>query len=128
MKPEEISKQLGELASAVGQKEVLLRCECENLETVYILADPSGSILVTDNHASFAYLSKGTDNSYAPLEGINLDSIRRICDKYSVVLSPAPEDGFPAIECIPKQGETVKLAVERVADAIDEVFNFVRKP
>jgi hypothetical protein len=66
MSAEEVRDLLRRLADGVGQRGVGLRYDCENLETVYVAVDESGTVRVTDDHRTFQYLECGTDPTYVP--------------------------------------------------------------
>jgi hypothetical protein len=82
-----------QLAGAVGQPKVALRCDCENLETVYVAVREGGTVRVTDDHRTFKYLDKGTGSTYVPLESLDLAAAARVCRDLRVELRSAPPDG-----------------------------------
>jgi hypothetical protein len=90
MDAEEVRDLMRQLAGGVGQPRVALRCDCENLETVYVAADEGGTVRVTDDHRTFQYLDKGTDSTYVPLESLDL---AQVCRELRVELRSAPPDG-----------------------------------
>ena len=124
----DIKLLLERLRAGIGQKSVALRCDCDNLETVYITINESHDVCVTDDHKTFQYLDRGDDSTYIPLESFDLSKVQSICDSLSVDFKPAPADGFPSIEYLPDSGESIAEAVERVAEAVDQVFNLAMSP
>lgn len=125
---EEIRDLMQRLAGGIGQRGVALRCDCENLETVYVGVDEGGTVRVTDDHRTFQYLGRGTDSAYVPMECIDLAAAARVCQELGVDLRPAPPDGYPSIECVPNPGEPVSDTVDRVAEAIDRIFALSMRP
>jgi len=111
-----------------GQHKLALQCDCENLETVYLVLDQDGSVLVTDDHRTFQYLDGGTDSTYVAVESLDLEAARQVCEERGVELKPATPDGYPSIECVLKSGEPLSVAIARVAEAIDCVFSLARRP
>ncbi len=128
MDAKEIKLLLDRLRDGIGQKAVALRCDCENLETVYITINDANDVCVTDDHRTFQYLDRGSDSTYIPLESLNLSSVQSICDSLSIEFKPAPEDGFPSLECCPDPNESIAGTVERVAEAVDQVFGLAMRP
>jgi hypothetical protein len=127
MDAKEIKLLLDRLRDGIGQKAVALRCDCENLETVYITINDADDVCVTDDHRTFQYLDRGSDSTYIPLESLDLSSVQSICDSLSIVFKPAPEDGFPSLECCPDPNDSIAGAVERVAEAVDQVFSLAMR-
>ena len=128
MDAKEIKLLLDRLHDGIGQKAVALRCDCENLETVYITINETDDVCVTDYHRTFQYLDRGSDSTYIPLESLNLPSVQSICHSLSIDFKPAPEDGFPSLEYCPDSNESIAGAVERVAEAVDQVFKLAMRP
>jgi hypothetical protein len=128
MDAKEIKLLLDRLREGIGQKAVALRCDCENLETVYIRIKDTDDVCVTDDHRTFQYLDRGSDSTYIPLESLDLSSVQSICDSLSIDFKPAPEDGFPSLECCPDPDESIAGVVERVAEAVDQVFKLAMRP
>lgn len=126
MDAERVRGLMQQLATGVGQRGVSLRCDCENLETVYLVVEQDGSIRVTDDHRTFQYLERGVDSTYVPIERLSVEAARQVCHELGVELKPASSEGYPSIECVPKPGEPVSAAVQRVAEAIDRVFNLAQ--
>jgi hypothetical protein len=128
MDAEEIKLLLARLQDGVGQKSVALRCDCENLETVYITINDADHVCVTDDHKTFQYLDRGSDSTYIALESLDLSSVQSTCDSLSIEFKPAPEDGFPSLECCPDPDDSIAKAVVRVAEAVDQVFQLAMRP
>ena len=122
MLAQDVGELLLRLHEAVGQREVFLRCECENLETVYVHAGENGVVRVTDDHRTFQYLSVGRDSTYVQLENLDFTVARRLCEELHVELRDAPPNGYASIESLVQPTEPIADAVERVAQAVDRVF------
>ncbi len=118
---------MSRLAAGVGQQGIALRCECENLETAYVIVDEGGHVLVTDDHRTFQYLDRGTNSTYVPVQSLDMDAVRQICDDLCVQLKPAPPDGYPSIECVVGLGQPIAEAIERIAEAVDRVFDLAMR-
>ncbi len=128
MDAERVRDLMRQLALGVGQGEIALRCDCENLETVYVIVEEGGSVRVTDAHATFQYLDRGTDSTYVPVERLDLEAVRHACQELRVELKPAPPDGYPSIECALNPKEPLSETVERVAAAVDRIFSLAMRP
>jgi len=128
MDAKEIRDLMQQLAEGVGQRGIALRCDCENLETVYVLVDENGDVRVTDDHRTFQYLDRGTDATYVPLQSLDMATARQACAEFRVELKPAPPEGYPSIECAPEPGEPISDVIERVAAAVDRIFNLASRP
>ena len=122
MDAQEVKELMSRLAAGVGQRAIALRCECENLETAYVIVDEGGDVLVTDDHRTFQYLDGGTDSTYVPVQSLDMVAARHICDDLRVELKSAPPDGYPSIECAVDLGQPIAEVIERVAGAVDRVF------
>jgi hypothetical protein len=127
MEAQEVKEMMTRLAAGVGQRAIALRCECENLETAYVIVDEGGGVLVTDDHRTFQYLDCGTDSTYVPARSLDMVAVRQICDDLRVELKPAPPDGYPSIECVVELGQAIREAIERVAAAVDRVFKLAMR-
>jgi len=120
----EFEELLRRLGTGVRQPKVSLRCTCDNLETVYVHADESGVVHVSDDHDTFQYLDREPDSTYDAIDELDMTAVRRLCEELGVELKDAPEDGYPSIECLVRADQPISEAVERVGDAIDRVFRF----
>lgn len=123
----EVQQLLSRLSDGVEQR-VSLRCDCENLETVYIHLDDHGGVRVDDDHRTFQYLTEENDSTYVPVETLDMASIRKQLAKLQVELVDAPPDGYPSIECRILPEQPIADAVDRVAQAIDRVFYRALRP
>jgi hypothetical protein len=119
---EEVRTALRRLLKGTGQKSVSIKCDCKNLETVYVQVDTFGRVLVTDDYRTFKYLSESGNSTYVAVESIDMARVRRLCDQLRVELRSAPPDGYPSLVCVLPPSEPLADAVERVADAIEGVF------
>lgn len=126
MLPNEVHDLLSRLRDGVGQ-DVSLKCEHENLETVYVHLD-DGGIRVDDDHKTFYYLATQDDSTYVPYESIDLAAIRREVAAFGVELIDAPPDGVPSLEYRVRPDQPIAEAVDRVAEAVDRVFNIATRP
>ncbi len=127
MNAQEVKELINRLAAGVGQRAIALQCDCENLETAYVIVDKGGDVLVTDAHKTFQYLHDRPSSTYVPFESLDMDAARQICDDLRVELKPAPPEGYPSIECVVGLGQPIAEAVERVAEAIDRVFELAMR-
>jgi hypothetical protein len=127
MEAQEVKELMSRLGAGVGQRAIALRCECENLETAYVIVDEGGDVLVTDDHRTFQYLDRGTDSTYVPVQSLDMVAARQICDDLRVELKPAPPHGYPSIECVVDLGQPIAEALERVAEAVDRVFELAMR-
>lgn len=127
MDAQEVKELMSRLAAGVGRQAIALRCECKNLETAYVIVDEGGHVLVTDDHRTFQYLDRGTDSTYVPVQSLDMVAARQICDDLRVELRPAPPDGYPSIECGVDLGQPIAEAIERVAEAVDRVFELAMR-
>lgn len=124
MNGEEVAKLLKALADGIKQRSIAVQCECENLETVYVLVDEAGNLRVTDSHQTFKYLEEANDRTYKEIKNLDIEEIREVCKGLGVELKDAPPDGYRSIEAEVQPGELIADTVARVADAIDRVFSF----
>jgi hypothetical protein len=128
MNAEKVRDLLRQLENGIGQQGVALRCDCKNLETVFVFADADGTVRVTDDHRTFQYLNDGSDSTYVPVERFDWAAAAQICQELRVELKSAVSNDYPIIECLPKPRELVSEVVERVAAAIDRIFALAMRP
>ena len=124
MNVKEVRELIRRLRDALGQRALSLQCWCHNFETVYVLLDENDDVCVTDDHRTFQYLDSGTNSTYVPFETLDLVAVRRLCEELGVELRPAPPEGYPSIECVLDEENSVTEVVDRVSRAIDRVFDF----
>ncbi len=110
------------LQHGVGQSSVALQCQCDNLETVYLSTLPSGGVLVSDEGRSFAYLARGTDRNYLPLDELNMAAVAEACQQAGATLKCDDPESHPSIECETTPGTSIAEIVVQVAEAVDHVF------
>jgi hypothetical protein len=122
MKPEAVRELLQQLERGIGQRSVALECSCENLETVYVSLTEDGYVLVSDKGRTFAYLNRGTDSIYRPLEELDIVEADKACRELGVKLTCEDPEAFPRIECLVGQMDSVAVTVQQVAEAVDRVF------
>ena len=127
MNAQEVKQLINRLAAGVGQRAIALQCDCENLETAYVIVDEGGDVLVTDAHKTFQYLHDCPSSTYVPVESLDMIAARQICNELCVELKPAPPEGYPSIECVVDLGQPIAEAIERVAEAIDRVFELAMR-
>jgi hypothetical protein len=110
------------LQRGIGQPLVALECRCANLETVYVSLTKTDKVLVGDQGKTFAYLDLGTDSAHLPVEEIDMDAAEGVCRRPGALLVCDYPEAYPRIECVVIPAGSVAEAVERVAEAVDGVF------
>lgn len=117
MRPSELLKLLQQARDDFGCVGVALRCDCENLETVYV-TDRCGELAVTDRGETFQYLDLSRDRAYAK---VDVERARAICLEHGVELHKCDDENYP--EVIQVVGDqTIRAAIEAVSGAVDELF------
>jgi ABC-type amino acid transport substrate-binding protein len=97
--------------------ELSLRCDCRNLETVYVI-NRSGELAVTDNGDTFQYLDRSNDETYA---AIDVDQAKAICHQHGVELEDREDERYPQVMQV--VGDTsVRATIDAVAAAVDALF------
>lgn len=124
----EIKTVLSQLESRLGQHAISIRCNCANLEVVYVSLDEGGQVCVSDDHRTFQYLDGSNDSTYVAVGQIDLAAVAAACTHHGVALIPAGEDGFPRIEYKPRTDEPIADAIGKVASAVDAVFQIAINP
>lgn len=112
---DELAAWLGRAQRELGCSEASLRCDCDNLETVYLVLR-QGQIVATDRGETCAYLER--DEAYR----IERDGIEQHCARHGAALVPGAPDEHPRIECAAAEAPSAAQAVARVAAAVDAVF------
>jgi hypothetical protein len=113
----ELSKFLRLAQHEFGCSELALRCDCENLETVYVV-ERSGELVVTDRGETFQYLDRSGDEAYSR---IGVEAARMICHRHGAELDDRDVSAYP--EVIQVLGDTpVQAVIEAVSAAVDELF------
>jgi hypothetical protein len=102
----------------LGLKELSLRCDCENLETVYVV-DRSGQLVVTDRGDTFQYLDLSSDQTYGAMD---VQLARAICHRHGAELDDHDPELYPQVIRVVARGP-LRDAVDAVAGAIDELFS-----
>jgi hypothetical protein len=123
MSAEEIRRLLQQLQRGIRQPSVALECRCNNLETVYVSLTQADNVLVSDQGETFAYLERGTDSTYRPVEELDLTAAVEACRRSGATLRCDGPEAYPRIECVVGPAGPVAEAVERVAEAVDRVFH-----
>ena len=118
----EIKTVLSQLESRLGQHAISIRCNCANLEVVYVSLDEGGQ------HRTFQYLDVSNDSTYVAVGQIDLAAVAAACTHHGVTMIPAGEDGFPRIEYKPRTDEPIADAIGKVASAVDAVFQIAIHP
>lgn len=123
----ELDHLLTKVSQVLGCAEVAIRCDCENLETVY--AEREGDLLlITDRGETYGYLSRG-DDSTDDLGRLTREGARAICERHGVDLWSADDQELhPRIRRAVTASDDVAAVVAAVAAAIDEVFAAVIRP
>jgi hypothetical protein len=119
---------LRDASETLGCATVAIRCDCENLETVY--AEREGDLLmITDRGETYAYLSGDQDDTTYDIDLLTEDEARAICQRHGVDLHVDDEaELFPRIRREVTAADDVPAVVAAVAAAIDEVFAAVMRP
>jgi hypothetical protein len=115
------------MGRGLGQGEVALKCECQNLETIYINLDENGELWVGDKSETFRYLTEQNDSTYRPINQIDMTAIRDLCQTLQVDLNDRDPDRYPSIEFKVPPTDLIADAVEHIANAIDAIFSFVMR-
>lgn len=116
---------LKSLNKEICQKEVILRVECDNIETVFIKKHSEESIMISDDRKTLAYLYRSKSATYLPFDKIDMDTIKKICTSNNVELIKSKDiEQFDEIGRIIENNEATSEVVENVACAIDEVFSY----
>jgi len=122
MNSDETKKLIEALHAGLGQPYIAVRCWCDNLETVFLLVDENGQLCVTDNHETFHYLATAGDKNHVSFNELDMNVVSQICESAGVTLTPETEEDFPSLEIRPSSGQDISEAIERVANAIDAIF------
>ena len=115
-----IHRLLADARTVVGQGEVSLRCDTEQLETVYIDAEQD-VVVVSDRGETSLYIDRQPGSTYRSWDnGVAAEA----CARHDVLLVTIDdEDGAGAvIERRVQLGESVAPVVEAISRCIDEVF------
>lgn len=123
MSAEEVRRLLRQVQRGISQSSVALECRCNNLETVYVSLTQTDEVLVSDQGRTFAYLDRGEDSTYRSVEQLDIAATAETCRRSGVKLRCDDSEPYPIIECVVVPEGSVAEAVERVAEAIDEVFH-----
>jgi hypothetical protein len=118
---DEVQQILSRLRAGIGQ-DVCLECSCDNLETVYVHLQPDGRVRIDDGHETFKYLTVSGDETYVPVDDLDLAKVGTLVRDRGLELREAPEDGVRSIATWLSPQQPIADAVERVADAIDAIF------
>ena len=102
----------------LGCQAVALRCDCANLETVYVM-ERSGELEVTDRGETFQYLDHSGDEAYAP---IDFERARAICGQHGVRVDDRDPGHYPVVICVVR-GAPLRAAIDAVSAAIDDLFS-----
>jgi hypothetical protein len=122
---EELRSLLAEAARLVGEAEVLLRVDTAILETVYVGVE-DGRVVAHDRGATFFYLAaQGPRSGDATYTEWSAEAARSTLDGTDVELAGEATDdeaGF-RIELTVAESDDLAVAVERVSQAIEAVFD-----
>jgi hypothetical protein len=118
----EVRELLQQLERGIGQPSVALECRCDNLETVYVSLTRAGEVLVGDQGRTFEYLGRGTDSTYRPTEALDMAAAAEACRRSGAALRCDDPEAYPRIECVVGPTGSVAEVIERVAEAVDQVF------
>jgi hypothetical protein len=123
MGADEIRELLERFQRGIGQSSVALECQCVNLETVYVSLTEAGEVVVSDHRETFAYLGHETDSTYRPMEELDMAAAAEACRQSGAVLRIDDPELYPRIECLVDLTGSVAEVIERVAEAVDRVFD-----
>jgi hypothetical protein len=118
MSTAELLNTLRVLRHELGCSELSLRCDCKNLETVYVL-ERAGVLVATDRGDTFQYLDRSGDEAYGRVE---VERARLICQRQDVELDERDSELYPQVVRKLGDGEPLDLAVAVVAEVIDGLF------
>src|ERR1700753_1026309 len=93
----ELHAVLVSLCNGVRCTDVLVRFECDNLETVYITVDGDG-LLATDQGETFAYLQGA----------VPVPRARDICSAFGVEVDGSDPELYPRIQMRLRNGDEVQ--------------------
>lgn len=102
----------------LGLKELSLRCDCENLETVYVV-ERSGQLVVTDRGDTFQYLDLSSDQTYGAMD---VQLARAICHRHGAELDDHDPELYPQVIRVVAH-RPLRDTIDAVAGAIDELFS-----
>jgi hypothetical protein len=114
----ELMRFLQNAQRELGLDELSLRCDCKNLETVYVI-DRAGDLVVTDRGDSFQFLDRAGDPTYAP---VDIELARAICRRHGVELDDRDPELYPRVSNVIAD-QSVLDAIDAVAAAVDELFS-----
>jgi hypothetical protein len=120
MRGADLRDSLLALSGALNSRELSLRIDCENLETVYASVE-RGRLTLSDRRETFGWLER----SGRP---VSLEEARGICAPYEVAVAAVDPECFPRLETAVADDEPVQRALDRVAAAIDAVFAAAAQP
>ena len=123
----ELQTLLTRLRVGVAQPKITLRCDCENLETVYVHVDNNHAVWVTDSHRTFQYLGAAGNSTYVSLGELDMNAVRQVCNDLGVAVLASPPDGYPGIGRCVTEREPIALVVAQVAEAVERVFHLAMK-
>ena len=122
-----VDQLLREASEVLGCEAIAIRCDCENLETVYVEREDD-QIVITDRGETYGYLSRGTDNTY-DLTLLSDENARSICARHGVDFDVTSDaELLPRISRPIGEANDVPGAVQAVAAAIDEIFEAALQP
>jgi hypothetical protein len=117
MDASELSKFLQLAQHEFGCTELALRCDCENLETVYVV-ERAGELVVTDRGETFQYIDRSGDEAYSR---IDVEVARMICRRHGAELDDRDVEAYPQV--VQEVGDTpVHAVIEAVSAAVDRLF------
>lgn len=120
---EQMSSKLDQLlrdaSHLLGCESVAIRCNCANLETVYVEREYD-QLLITDRRDTYVYLGGADDDDVVSL--LPEEQARAICAGHGVDLDSSDAEAWPRIQREVGETEDVRQVVAAVAAAIDEVF------
>jgi hypothetical protein len=121
MNGRQLRDSLEALGAAIDCREVAVRVECLNLETVYVVADEHG-LWISDRGETFAYVDCSEDH-HRP----SRSAIEELCVEFGVVLDDLDPELYARIKAFIADDEDPQSAIDRVASAIEAIFRLSQR-
>lgn len=113
----ELVRLLQQARLELGCWTLSLRCDCKNLETVYVV-ERSGDLVVTDHRDALQYLDLSGDEVCAP---VDIEVAGAICRRHGAELDAHDAELYPEIMQVVRD-QSLREAIDAVAAAVDELF------
>jgi phosphopantothenate synthetase len=118
---DDIRALLADARRLIGQQDVALRVDAENLETVYV-SEQNGELLAHDRGETFMYLVGERDPTY---QAWSADSARSALEGLAVAVVGESDDDEASyqIQAVITDSTGIAAVVAMIAEAIDRVFH-----